>query len=146
LELRGNLEFRFGNYRDKPFTCSACARPNYLSNEKQTDVNIAVEMMVDAYEDNFDIAVVVSGDSDLVPPIKAIKGLFPHKKILACFPPRRRSKEIRRECGGGIVIGETDLKHSQLPKEFGVPMATSTLALRNGNKPATLIRTLPSDL
>jgi hypothetical protein len=54
LELRGNLEFRFGNYRDKPFTCSACTRPNYLSNEKQTDVNIAVEMMVDAYEDNFD--------------------------------------------------------------------------------------------
>lgn len=116
LSLRGNIEFYFGNYRDKSFNCSGCARPNFIPNEKQTDVNIAVQMLVDAYENIFDVAVIISGDSDLVPPIKEIRRLFPEKKIFACFPPRRRSKEIRKMCSGEIIIGEADLKNSQLPE------------------------------
>lgn len=116
LQLRGNIELYFGDYRDKSFTCTGCERPNFIPNEKQTDVNIAVQMLVDAYENAFDVAVIISGDSDLVPPIREIKRLFPEKKIFACFPPRRRSKEIRKMCGGEILIGEADLKNSQLPE------------------------------
>jgi uncharacterized LabA/DUF88 family protein len=115
LEMRGSIEFRFGNYREASFECSACNRPNWTQNEKQTDVNIAVEMLIDAFENRFDMAVIISGDSDLVPPIREIKRLFPEKKIMACFPPKRRSKEIRKACSGEIVVSESDLKNNLLP-------------------------------
>lgn len=117
LAQRGDIKFYFGNYRNKIITCGACNHPNYLHNEKQTDVNIAVQLIVDAFEDLYDVAIVLSGDSDLVPPIKEVRRLFPTKRILACFPPKRRSKEIRQVCNGEIIIGEADLKHHQLPDE-----------------------------
>ncbi len=142
LELRGNIEFYFGNYRDKSYACSGCNRPNSISNEKQTDVNIAVQMLVDAYEDAFDVAVIMSGDSDLVPPIKEIKRLFPAKKIYACFPPKRRSKEIRKICGGEIIIGEADLKIVYCQKlSLGV-MGMNINVQIVGNKIAIKIKTI----
>lgn len=123
LTLRGQIELLFGNYRDKSFTCSnySCNRPNFIPNEKQTDVNIAVGMMSDAFEDKFDIAILISGDSDLVPPIREIKRLFPKKKVMACFPPLRRSKELRKACSGEVIIKEADLKNNQLPDLFSRP-------------------------
>ena len=83
LQLRGNLQFFWGNYKDHQYDCSGCRRPNFIQNEKQTDVNIAVQMMVDAHQNNFDVAVLISGDSDLVPPISVIRQLFPQKQVLA---------------------------------------------------------------
>ena len=41
-----------------------------------TDVNIATQMIIDAYQDKYDTAMLISGDSDLVPPIKAINENF----------------------------------------------------------------------
>ncbi len=121
LRLRGDIVTRFGNYREASYNCSGCKRPNFIANEKQTDVNIAVEMLIDAYENSFDVAVLVSGDSDLVPPVREIKRLFPYKKVLACFPPLRRSKEIRKVCNGEIIIQEADLKNNQLPEQITRP-------------------------
>lgn len=121
LELRGHLQFYWGNYKDHQYDCSGCRRPNFIQNEKQTDVNIAVQMMVDAHQNNFDVAVLISGDSDLVPPIVAIKELFPQKQVLACFPPRRSSKEIRNVTKGQIHMHEADFKNSQLPSEIERP-------------------------
>jgi uncharacterized LabA/DUF88 family protein len=117
LEIRKNIKIFYGNYNEVEFKCSGCQRPNFIQNEKQTDVNIAVEMLSDAYQNKFDVAVIMSGDSDLVPPIKAIRRLFPEKHILACFPPKRTSKEIKSVTNGQIHIHESDLKNSQLPNE-----------------------------
>ena len=33
--------------------------------EKMTDVNIATQLLIDAYDDGFDCALVISGDSDV---------------------------------------------------------------------------------
>ncbi len=117
LEMRGNIDIYYGNYKENKYECTGCHRPNYIHNEKQTDVNIAVQMLVDAYQDHFDIAVLLGGDSDLVPPINAIKSLFPDKQVIACFPPNRFSKEIRAITNGQLHIHEPDLKNSQLPDQ-----------------------------
>jgi uncharacterized LabA/DUF88 family protein len=60
--------------------------------EKQTDVNIACEIMQDVYEDNFDIAYLVSGDSDLVAPVKKVLAL--DKIMIIAFPPDRKAKHL----------------------------------------------------
>ncbi len=47
--------------------------------EKGVDVKIAVDMLVGAYEDLYDTAILVSSDTDLIPVIKKIRQL--NKKV-----------------------------------------------------------------
>lgn len=116
LEVRGNIDIFYGNYREGEYFCTGCGRRNYVPHEKQTDVNIAVQMLSDAFQDKFDTAILVGGDSDLVPPIVEIKKLFQNKRVMACFPPKRVSKEIKNACNGFMHLGEADLKNNQLPE------------------------------
>jgi uncharacterized LabA/DUF88 family protein len=41
--------------------------------EKGSDVNLATHLLHDAHRDRFDLAVVVSNDSDLLGPIKIVR-------------------------------------------------------------------------
>jgi uncharacterized LabA/DUF88 family protein len=43
--------------------------------EKGTDVQMAVDMLVGAYENKYDIAIMVSSDTDLIPVIRQIRNL-----------------------------------------------------------------------
>lgn len=55
------------------------------SQEKRTDVNLATYLLLDAFDDDFEMAVVVSNDSDLVLPIQVIPRRF-KKKVGVLFP------------------------------------------------------------
>ena len=56
--------------------------------EKRTDVNIAVSMVDDAYQNTCDHFVLMSGDSDLVPALATVRQQFPAKKITVYVPSR----------------------------------------------------------
>jgi uncharacterized LabA/DUF88 family protein len=71
-------------YFKKAQKCKNCDSKN--NEEKQTDVNIACEIMQDCYENNFDVAYLVSGDSDLASPVK--KTLELGKTIFVHFSGR----------------------------------------------------------
>ncbi len=45
----------------------------HVPEEKRTDVNIAVHMMDDIFNDRCDRLIIISGDSDLVPAVKTVK-------------------------------------------------------------------------
>jgi len=78
-----------------------------------TDVNIAVELLADAYQDKFDTALLVSADSDLSGPIEMVRQLFPKKKVVSAFPPDRSSKELMRLSSAYFTISRTVLANSQ---------------------------------
>lgn len=40
--------------------------------EKGSDVNLASHLLFDAFRDNFDVAAVISNDSDLVEPVRLV--------------------------------------------------------------------------
>ena len=91
--------------------------------EKRTDVNIAVAMLDDAYQDASDRVVLVSGDSDLVPAVQQIKARFPGKQIVVYGPVRhaadeRRADELRRAANTGRKLPTALLEHCQLPSEL----------------------------
>ena len=69
LATVGGCTLHFGDYRDRSRTCRKCGNALYIPEEKMTDVKIAVEMLADAYTDQFDTALLISGDTDIVPPI-----------------------------------------------------------------------------
>ncbi|HOQ45249.1 MAG TPA: NYN domain-containing protein [Bryobacteraceae bacterium] len=112
---RSMLSITYGNYQSAPFKCRHCARHSEVQNEKQTDVNIAVAMLVDAFRDRFDKALLVSADSDLCPAIEAVHCLFPAKRVVVCFPPGRASKELAKVSGSCYRISRATLRQCQMP-------------------------------
>jgi uncharacterized LabA/DUF88 family protein len=70
---RPNIKTLYGHYLAKEIRCKGCGLTYLRHEEKMTDVNIACELLQDAMDGKFDIALVISGDSDLVPPIRKIK-------------------------------------------------------------------------
>jgi len=84
--------------------------------EKMTDVRIATEMIIDAFANNFDVALLISGDSDLVPPIEAIKRAHPHKRVNVAFPPGRNSHWLKQAADGQYMIGRGTLAKNRFPE------------------------------
>ncbi|MGL6094810.1 MAG: NYN domain-containing protein [Fimbriiglobus sp.] len=107
-----------GQYLDKRMSCRSCGREWIDHEEKMTDVNIATELLADAFEDGFDTALVISADSDLVPPIRWIRTKFPQKRVVAVFPPSRRSLHLQNSATAFFPIGRAKLAASQLPDEI----------------------------
>ena len=104
-----------GHYLAKTVTCFHCNRSWSTHEEKMTDAQIATEMLTDAFTDAFDTALLISGDSDLVPPIRAVARLFSSKRIVVAFPPARPSAQLRKVCDAYLTIGRGVLKQSQFP-------------------------------
>jgi len=65
--------------------------------EKMTDVNIAVQMLMDAFDDNDNASIyyLISADSDLLPAVKALRNTPTDPFIIVIFPPKRFSKDLR---------------------------------------------------
>ncbi|MBT9143587.1 MAG: 6-hydroxy-3-succinoylpyridine 3-monooxygenase HspA [Syntrophomonadaceae bacterium] len=121
LEALGTLtgiEMFYGHYQLNPRKCHKCGYEDRESKEKMTDVNIAVELLRDAYDDKCDVALLISADSDLVPPIKAVTELFPHKRIVAAFPPNRYSFSLDKVAHASFRIGRARIANSILPEEI----------------------------
>jgi uncharacterized LabA/DUF88 family protein len=85
--------------------------------EKRTDVDLASHLLVDCFEDDFDEAVVISNDSDLVPPIELIIQKF--GKSVGVVNPHPRSKMsshlIRAASFNVGTINRSVLAACQLP-------------------------------
>lgn len=125
LDALGTLDatlfsIAYGNYQENQTVCARCGEPSDVPNEKQTDVNIAVGMLTDAFKDLFDVALLVSADSDLCPVVKAILALHPSKRVIAMFPPGRASKELAGTASGCVNIGRAKLSQSQFPNKVTV--------------------------
>jgi len=81
LETIPNLSVHYGQFLSHPVRMAlANAPPNgpqtvevIKTEEKGSDVNLATWLLVDGFDGDYDVAVVVSNDSDLVEPIKIVK-------------------------------------------------------------------------
>ena len=79
------------------------------------DVQIAVELLCDAVDDRFDAALLISADSDLAPPITAVRTRFPNKTIVVACPPERRSQKLQSVANGYFTLGRKVIQDSQFP-------------------------------
>ena len=118
LETLNDFQIFRGKYQLNPRQCSYCGFQDEVPNEKMTDVNIAVEMLKDAYQDKFDVALLISADSDLVPPIKTVRELFPNKRVVIASPPGRYSVDLANSASKSFVISRRRIAKSLLPEEI----------------------------
>jgi uncharacterized LabA/DUF88 family protein len=121
LETLPNLSIIYGHYLAKRVTCRQCGANWRQPEEKMTDVNIATELLRDGFEDSFDVALLISGDSDLSRPVETLTQLYPDKRVVVAFPPARNSAELIRVAPAHFRIGRKKLADSQFPDEVKKP-------------------------
>ena len=117
LETLTALHIFDGHYLAKERKCRNCGAIWITHEEKMTDVNIAVQLLCDAQDDLFDTAIIISGDSDITPPVNAIRDRYPEKRVTIAFPPERYSSQLAGAATAFFRIGRKKLKDSQLPDE-----------------------------
>lgn len=108
----------FGKFKHRDRRCPNCGKTYRTFEEKQTDVNIALHLFETALEDRFDTAIIVSGDSDLLPSIEAVKSSFPAKRVGVVIPIGRHAEELKHRCDFHIRMKEKHLRDSEFPDEI----------------------------
>lgn len=91
----------------------------WKTEEKGSDVNLATHLLHDAYRDDYELAVVISNDSDLVEPIRIVR----HElgKPVGVFTPFRQhpSQELKKHAKFFKELRRSALAASQLPAILG---------------------------
>ena len=71
---------------------------------KGDDIQIAVDMVRLAYENAYDTAILVSGDGDFVPAIKAVQKLG--KNVGNAYFHKTSSGFLKRVCDSSVLLDE----------------------------------------
>ena len=82
--------------------------------EKQTDVALGSYLIRDAYCNEFDIALVISVDTDMIPAFEIMRDDFPNKQAICVAPPGRSHHRDLQSVASGIVT----IKRSQIEKSL----------------------------
>lgn len=107
-----------GRFKDKPVTCRSCGNHWNSPEEKQTDVNLALWLVREAFRSKYDEAFLVTQDSDLVPAVSLVKEMPRSRRIKLVGPPGRpHSKELFKACDGQTKIKTIHIERSLLPTE-----------------------------
>jgi len=121
-----------GKYYKKDVICKICHGVYQIPEEKRTDVNISVQLIGDCALNNTDKLVLITADSDLVPPIEFIKKNFPSKKIKIHFPPMNSSADLLHITRGKVVFLENN------KRKFEKSIMSDTVDNKEGTDSATI--------
>ncbi len=136
------VDITLGTFKQKQIACThnGCPSPTStrkyfaIQQEKKTDVNIAVAMLTDAYLNACDQLVLVTGDSDLLGAVKAVRQNFGSKRVVVYVPSRDPAR-------GYVELKAAASKASLLPLNL-LPLAQFPNVIPDGaggtiTKPAT---------
>ena len=134
------VSIHYGHYLQKPvmmpYATPPAGGPSTVrvlkSEEKGSDVNLATTLLVDAFDGDFEQAVVVSNDSDLAYPIEVVRkklGL-PVVVLFPCGGGRKPSYHLSQVATASPIVNSAHLVASQFPSP--ITDATGTF-----HKPAT---------
>ena len=86
-----------------------------FTEEKGSDVNLALHFLNDAWLDNYDCGVIISNDSDFAEAVRLVRN--DRNKMVGIFNPhkKRNSKELSEHANFTRRIRGSILKTSQLP-------------------------------
>lgn len=112
-----NVKTILGRFKKTTKKCRQCGKHYTTYEEKETDVNISVTAMQLLCDEEVDKLIILSADSDLIPPAK--KWLKKGKEISFLIPPSYRyiTQEIRKSFSYN-QIKRKHLESSLLPESI----------------------------
>lgn len=109
----------YGKFKKKMQRCKTCGAVWPRHEEKESDVNLAVYIVREAYEKKYDSAFIVTQDSDLEPAVKLTEAVRPGFLRLLTPPGIFPSREISRAVLGRVSqIKQIHLEHSLMNAEY----------------------------
>ncbi|OYX51911.1 MAG: hypothetical protein B7Y97_03345 [Sphingomonas sp. 32-66-10] len=117
LDLVG-VETRLGHVAKESVTCklAECEFTWWQPTEKATDINLSLAIIEDAMDNVFDIAFLVTADTDQVATINSFRKRFPEKRIFIVSPPGRQpSEHLDRIAHGKVRLKERHFHQTLLP-------------------------------
>lgn len=120
------LEIYYGHYLTHAINAKVVNPPPdfikvYKTEEKGSDVNLALHVLNDAWQNEYDCAVIVSNDSDLSESLRLVKNQN-NKMIGLIFPntnsKRKPSRELSQHADFIKHIRTHILEKSQLPNQI----------------------------
>ncbi len=128
------FQLHLGKFLRKTITCPNCKQTHTTFEEKESDVRVATEMISDVVENICDITILVSADSDLLPPIEFIRSHTPNQKIFVYFPPKRESTSLRKISDGYVKLERHSKKfEASLLRDEVTDLKTGYTIKRPGN-------------
>jgi hypothetical protein len=122
---KANPRFRLilGTYMLKDVNCQDCGSDFKVPEEKKTDVNIATQLISDCIYDKCDLSILVSGDSDLTPPLEFIKSHNKKHIITMFFPPNRVGIHLKTIAHNSLYLEQykKKFKDYQFPDKVELP-------------------------
>lgn len=103
------------HYLDKTQRLNSCGATWKAFEKKITDVNIAAQMLVDANDDGFDTAFIISGDRDLTTPTQQVRERFPVKRLICRIFTQRPFGAAQRTANGFVSVGEPSCVKTSSP-------------------------------
>jgi hypothetical protein len=118
-----------GHFIEEDLRCKATCRQDYRkSTEKEGDVNVAINLIGDAFMDIYDHAYLVTADSDQAATARYFsENLAPRKLVTIAPPLKSHSKEILKYAHDSKTIPEKMLNACVFPQHVtvdGVTVAT----------------------
>lgn len=85
-------------------------------NEKCSDINLALSVILDAQDDVIDHAYILSADSDQGATAKTFKARFPHKKLYGVAPPTKDVPDkVRDHADDSFVLTKLHIETCVMP-------------------------------
>jgi uncharacterized LabA/DUF88 family protein len=108
-----------GRFKEKELSCNRCDHAWTGHEEKQSDVNIAIWMVREAFRNMYDETFLVTQDSDLAPVLEFINEMPKKRRVkIIGSPARRHSKELYQLSAKQVKIQTIHLERSLLPEEI----------------------------
>jgi uncharacterized LabA/DUF88 family protein len=132
LQTLPNVTIHYGTFlaktKRRPLTTPVAGLPRFVdvfdTEEKGSDVNLATYLLFDAFKNEYDAAVVVSDDSDLVEPIRIVRREF-HKHVRV-LSPRGKSRQLSLAATRFQQITVAALRAAQFPTTLTDAVGTIT--------------------
>ena len=125
LRTLPEVEIHYGHYLTHevmmPLASPPAGGPRYVkvikTEEKGSDVNLATHLVADAYEDAFDAAALITNDSDLLEPVRLVRGRL--KKTVGILNPQEHPSFVLKKAASFYKqIRPAVLAASQFPDEL----------------------------
>jgi len=119
------VKVRRGRFAERETRClvplvnGGCQKLFTTYEEKRTDVNIAVTLVEMAFQEQYENALIVSADSDLIPAITVAKRVHPAGRLVNVAPVGRHwdAQILASECDAKLGMTEAHLKAALMPRE-----------------------------
>ncbi len=112
------ISVKLGRFMKKENTCPQCSSVFHTYEEKESDVAMGVKLVEVCFNDKCDEAVIISGDTDLLPAVKMCKKVRPDMPIFFIFPYQRKNDVLANQANASFSIKPDTYKRCQFPDPF----------------------------